>query len=86
MADSKDLKFIEPTVEDMVLKLSFGAGVNFGQKCAECPEPHYCDAICLRFSPRVYLCAGCGQYQRHRKMDELIRSYHMNKLLEGGGA
>ena len=84
--EMRPLKFREPTVEDMVLKLSFGVAVDLGQKCPECPEFHYCDMICFRFSPWVFLCAGCGQYHRHRKMDELLRSYHMNKLLEDGGA
>lgn len=78
----KPLKFIEPTVEDMVTKLSFGEAVNLGQRCPECPMEHYCDALCFRFSPRTFLCQGCGQYHRHRKMEELQRTYQMNKFLD----
>lgn len=81
----KPLKFKEPTDEEMVTLLSFGEPIYLGQKCPECPELHYCDVICLRFSPRVFLCQGCKQYHRHRKTETLLREYHMNKLLESGG-
>ncbi len=79
------LKFVEPTDEDMVLLLPIGFTVVFlGQKCPECPTEHGCDAVCFRFSPRLFLCRGCKQYHRHRKIEELIRTYQMNKLLEPG--
>lgn len=80
--EGEPLKFIEPTVEDMVTKLSFGQAVKLGQLCPECPAEHYCDALCFRFLPRTFLCQGCGQYQRHRKMDDLQQSYKENKLFD----
>lgn len=81
----KPLKFVEPTDEEMVTLLPIGfTEVDLGQKCPECPTAHLCDAVCLRFSPRLFLCKGCGQYQRHRKIDELTRTYHANRLLHGG--
>ena len=79
---AKELKFIEPTVEDMVTKLSFGQAVALGQMCPECLTEHYCDALCFRFPPKLFKCQGCGQFQRHRKMEELQRSYQMNRLLD----
>lgn len=79
------LKFREPTDEEMVTLLPIGfTEIFLGQKCQECPTPHGCDAVCLRFSPRTFLCKGCKQYHRHRKIDELLRTYHMNKLLDQG--
>lgn len=88
MADPKNVtptKFKEPTDEEMVTLLPMGfIDVVLGQKCPECLRPHACDAVCFRFSPRVFWCKGCGSYQRHRKMDKLLRSYHMNRLLNKG--
>lgn len=85
MADPEErqpLKFVEPTAEEMVTKLSFGEAVRLGQMCPECPAEHYCDALCFRFYPRTFLCQGCGQYQRHRKMEPLIEDYKANKKLD----
>lgn len=68
--------------EDIVTKVFFGEPLDLGQKCPECPERHWCDALCLRFSPKTFRCLSCGQWHKHRKMDELLRTYQMNKFLE----
>lgn len=76
MAETEDIgKFIEPTDEDMITKLSFGVAMALGQRCPECPQEHYCDAICVRFKPKIYKCTGCGEYQKHDKMVNLIARY-----------
>lgn len=88
MADAENLtllKFREPTDEEMLRLLPMGfTDLDLGQKCPECPTAHKCDAVCIRFSPRLFLCKGCNQYHRHRKMEELMRSYQMNRLLDQG--
>lgn len=70
MADSEKL-----SPEQIVSMLFFGDPVQLGQRCPECPEEHWCDAICFRFSPRTFKCLGCGQWQKHGKMAALILQY-----------
>jgi hypothetical protein len=63
------------TPEEIVSTLFFGDPVKLGQRCPECPEEHWCDAICFRFKPKVYLCLGCGQNQKHGNMKILVSRY-----------
>ena len=72
---------VKVSPEDLLTKQFIGEALDLGQKCPECPERHYCDAICTRFSPRAFKCLGCGQYQKHRKMNELLASFKENKRL-----
>lgn len=60
-----------------------GQPVYIGQDCCECDGKHYCDAVCFRFSPKVFYCLHCGVYRRHRPMPALIRANQMNILLRG---
>lgn len=74
MDDSKD---IEPP-------FFYGTPVKMGQECPSCEVAHYCDAVCLRFKPRIFQCLGCGEWKRHRPMDKLVAEKQMSNLLNGG--
>jgi len=63
------------TPEEIVTDVFFRSPIKLGQRCPECPEEHWCDAICFRFEPRTFKCLGCGQYQKHQKMMVLIERY-----------
>lgn len=76
MADSEGVK-----PEDFVI---IGEPVKLGQDCPDCHGAHYCDAVCFRFSPRIFYCLGCGTYKRHKSMKRLIQAYQMMRLLNPG--
>lgn len=67
------------TPEEIVSTVFFGDPVKLGQRCPECPEEHWCDAICFLFSPKVFQCLDCGQWQKHQKMKVLIERYKMEQ-------
>lgn len=60
----------------------FGTPVYIGQDCPQCECKHFCDLVCFRFKPKTYQCLRCVRYVKHRPVESLVRSYHMQQLLD----
>lgn len=61
-----------------------GTVVYLGVSCPDCGFEHPCDAVCFRFSPRVYYCLTCKGYKRHKPIAQLVKMYQIRRLLNGG--
>jgi len=59
----------------------FGTPVYLGEECRACKASHFCDAVCFRFAPRVFLCPGCRGYSKHGEMKTLIQQYRLRRAL-----
>lgn len=62
---------------------NIGIPLYLGQDCPTCGYIHPCDAICLRFSPKIFYCPCCKVMKKHRPMPGLLRAYQASRLMKG---
>ena len=60
-----------------------GTPTYLGQDCPTCEIHHFCDAICFRFSPKIFRCPYCKVMKRHRPWAVLVRQYQAAQVLKG---
>lgn len=61
----------------------FGCPLYLDVDCPTCGYVHPCDAICLRFSPRIFFCPVCKVQKKHLPIQYLLKQYQVRQLLRG---